>query len=138
MNTRSGCIWISLAAFLVAATGLSVTVLTNDSRHAFDAAIAAGIMGLTGLVCLLVEGKFGCRGSASIVTFWFGTTIRGGVMIPTGILGNRGLSEADSQTWWLWLLAAYVVVLTTETVWLVRTLDRQTVSASHTEGEQGS
>ena len=123
---------------MVAAFGVVLEVFSGTPRQAEFSAWAAAVMGAAALGSLLVEWKYGHRGPAAILTHWFGAVLRAGALVIVGIVGNRGLSKMESDAWWLWLLTAYLVVMAVETVWLVRTLDRQAVPATHSEREQGS
>jgi len=138
VKLRRGCIWLLGTAAGVALAGFAAAAVLDQRQHAMFAGIAASAMGSAALVSLVVEWKFGNRGPAAIATHWFGALIRVGVLVGLGIVGNRGLSPAESQAWWLWLLVAYLAMLVVETVWLVRTLDRQTVAATARYEEQGS
>lgn len=133
--TRRGVRGVGLALASVAVVGFVVGRF-GDRPHGSMAGSAAGVMLVAALLAGTVETRVARQGGDSLVLgYWVGVGVRGTVGLVGAMLVARfGFDPTDRQAFCLWMLAAYLTVLSVETVRVVRESDRARLAKTRPDG----
>lgn len=133
--TRRGVVRVGLALASVAVVGL-IAGRFGDRPHASMAGSAAGVMFVAAVLAGVVETRVARQGGESLVLgYWVGVGVRGTVgLVGAMMVARFGFGPADRQAFCLWMLAAYLTVLSVETVRVVRDSDRARLAKTRPDG----